>query len=230
MVYVLQCDPEVPSGLTTGELDRLSIPWLIVRLDRGELLPAVEEKDAIILLGGRMSANDEAAFPFLRRLKPFVRETVTADIRFLGICLGGQLLAAAFGSEVVEKRWGERGNCKVQLTSAGCDDALLAGLPKHIPAFQWHNDSFDLPEGAALLASSELCPHQAFRVGDNGWGLQFHPEVTPEIIGAWASLCPGSSASRFIAGWMQREQQYRQVMSVLMQNFLKQPVFNIESL
>lgn len=222
MVYVLQCDPGVPPGLVAVELDELSTPWRIVRLDRGEPLPGVGKDDVIILLGGTMSANDEAAFPFLRRLKPFVRETVNLGVRFLGICLGGQVLAAAFGAEVAENRWGERGNCEVQLISAGSAEALFAGLPQDLPAFQWHDDSFDLPEGAVLFASSELCPHQAFRIGDRGWGLQFHPEVTPEIIGGWASLgSSGEDAVGLVDGWTRREKEYREAMRVLMQNFLK---------
>lgn len=222
MVYVLQCDPEVPPGLIAAELDRLAAGWRIVRLDRGEPLPGVDEDDAIILLGGRMSANDEVAFPFLWRLKSFVRESVTSGVSFLGICLGGQILAAAFGAEVVEKRWGERGNCEVRLAPAGCDDALFAGLQQDLPAFQWHDDSFDLPEEAQLLASSTRCPHQAFRIGGNAWGMQFHPEVTPEIIGAWtAEDCDGGTAFDFIAGWMRKETEYREAMGIFMQNFLR---------
>lgn len=222
MVYVLQCDPEVPPGLTAVELDRLSVKWRLVRLDKGEPLPELHGSDAIILLGGRMSANDEAAFPFLRPLKVLVRESVERDVRFLGICLGGQVLAAAFGAAVVEKRWGERGSSEVLLNPAGCDDPLFHGVPPLFPVYQWHDDSFDLPEGAELLALSERCPHQAVRVGKRGWGLQFHPEVTSEIIDSWASF--GSSCgnpSELIDGWRRREQEYRQVMERIMENFLK---------
>ena len=221
MVYVLQCDPEVPPGLIAAELDRLAAGWRIVRLDREEPLPVVKIDDAILLLGGRMSANDEAGFPFLQQLKPFVRESVEIGVRFLGICLGGQILAAAFGARVVEQRWGERGNCGVSLTPAGRDDGFFGHLPEDFPAFQWHDDSFDLPEGAVLLASSHRCPHQAFRFGDSAWGLQFHPEVAPEIIGAWAAdNCSGINAVRLVAEWESREKEYRRVMTGLMQNFL----------
>ena len=222
MVHVLQPDPEVPPGLAAVELDRLSVEWRLVRLDKGEPLQEVGADDALILLGGRMSANDEAAFPFLGPLKVLIRESVERDIRFLGICLGGQVLAAAFGAAVVEKRWGERGSSEVLLNPAGCDDPLFNGIPPLFPVYQWHDDSFDLPEGAELLALSERCPHQAFRVGKRGWGLQFHPEVTAEIIESWAALGPShGNASELIDGWKRREQEYRQIMKRIMENFLK---------
>ena len=222
MVFVIQCDPEVPPGLASAELDRLSAGWRLVRLDWGEPLPEVQETEAVILLGGSMSANDEEAFPFLRGLKIFVRNIVSRGISCLGICLGGQLLAAAFGAEVTEKRWGERGNCEVLLTPAGREDALFLGIKASLAAFQWHDDSFDLPEAATLLASSERCPHQAFRIGTNAWGLQFHPEVTPEIIGVWASWEPSDQheASELILEWTRREKEYRHVMTMIMSNFL----------
>jgi len=222
MVHVLQPDPEVPPGLAAVELNRLSVPWRLVRLYEGEPLPEVDADDALILLGGRMSANDEVGFPFLGRLKVLVRESVERDVRFLGICLGGQVLAAAFGAAVAEKRWGERGSSEVLLNPAGCDDPLFNGIPPLFPVYQWHDDSFDLPAGAELLALSEQCPHQAFRVGKRGWGLQFHPEVTSEIIESWVSLGTScGNASALIEGWTRREQEYRQVMKTILENFLK---------
>lgn len=217
MVHILQSDPEVPPGLAAEELDRLSVEWRLVRLGRGEPLPPVRDDDAVIVLGGRMSANDEEHSPFLRQVKGLLRESVDRGIRCLGICLGGQLLAAAFGAAVVEKRWGERGNCQALLNPAGCDDPLFRGVQPLFPAFQWHNDSFDLPEGAVLLALSERCPHQAFRLVKRGWGVQFHPEVTPAIMQTWAA---DGGADELVAGWKRLENAYRGVLEKMLLNFL----------
>lgn len=217
MVYVLQCDPEVPPGLAAGELDRLSAEWRLVRLDNDEQLPPVDAGDALILLGGRMSANDEAGFPFLGPLKVFVRESVERGTRFLGICLGGQILAAAFGATVAENRWGEQGNCEVLLNTAGGGDPLFQGIPPLFPTFQWHQDSFDLPERGEVLALSDRCPHQAFRLGKSAWSIQFHPEVTPETIRLWGE----GNAPGLIDDWLRRESEYRLVMRAMMENFLR---------
>lgn len=218
MVCVIQCDPEVPPGLAATELDRRSVGWRLVRPDRGEPLPGADEAAAVIVLGGRLSVNDEEAFPFLREMKLRIQEMIGRGSRYLGICLGGQLLAAAFGAAVAEKRWGEHGGGDVRLTAAGREDRLFAGVGAEFPTLLWHDDSFDLPAGAILLASSADCPHQAFRIGENAWGLQFHPEATPAIVSNWASARP--SASQVLAEWSRRESECRQVMRRIMENFL----------
>ncbi len=186
-----------------------------------ENLFRVDADDALIPSGGGCRPTTRWDFVF-GALKVLVRESVERDVRFLGICLGGQVLAAAFGAAVAEKRWGERGSSEVLLNPAGCDDPLFNGIPPLFPVYQWHDDSFDLPAGAELLALSEQCPHQAFRVGKRGWGLQFHPEVTSEIIESWVSLGTScGNASALIEGWTRREQEYRQVMKTILENFLK---------
>ena len=127
-------------------------------------------------------------------LKNLIRAVVAARIPYLGICLGGQLLAAALGAEVVSKRWEELGTLPVSLTADGEEDLLFIGIAETFTTFQWHHDSFDIPDGGVLLASSALCRHQAFRVGNSAWGLQFHPEVTEQIIRNWSAWDPGTAA------------------------------------
>jgi GMP synthase-like glutamine amidotransferase len=134
-----------------------------------------------------MGANDDASYPFLSDLKNLIRSVVTAAIPYLGICLGGQLLATALGAQVVSGRWEEIGNCNVLLADVGSRDSLFRSIPQEFQTFQWHHDSFDIPDGGILLASSAACPHQAFRVGDSAWGVQFHPEVTEQIIRDWCA-------------------------------------------
>lgn len=219
-MYVIQCDPEVPPGLIACELAALQSDWKLIRLDQGDQLPGITGMNALIVLGGKMSANDDQAFPFLVELKICIRDAVVKGIPYLGICLGAQLLAAALGTDVVGNRWGECGNSHVLLSTDGIDDPLFKGLPHRLAAFQWHNDSFDLPDGATLLASSAVCPHQAFRIGKNAWGLQFHPEVTPEIISGWAASEPADEKDHLVSGWLARENQYRTIAGSIMGNFL----------
>ena len=127
------------------------------------------------------AAGADLRHPFLHDLKSFIRRVVADGTPYLGICLGGQLLAAALGARVVSNRWEELGSLPVTLTAEGCCDSLFAGMPVEFDTFQWHHDSFDIPEGGVLLASSAACPHQAFRMGKYAWGVQFHPEsvLTP---------------------------------------------------
>jgi len=218
MIFIIQSDPEVPPGLIADELQGMHVDWQLIRLDGGERLSVLQRGDKVIVLGGKMSANDDRLFPFLVQLKLWIRDAVEKNIPYMGICLGAQLLAAALGAKVIGNRWGERGNCQVSLTEGGIDDPLFNGLPGELVAFQWHDDSFDLPVGVTLMASSDVCPHQAFHIGA-AWGLQFHPEVTPEIISEWASEKPEVAAG-FIAEWQERESTYRAAAHIIMKNFL----------
>lgn len=222
MVYVIQSDPEVPPGTVAEELSARSVPWRLIRLDRGESLPPVSIATAFIVLGGTMSVHDEEAFPFLRPLKSFIRAGVEAGVPCLGICLGGQLLAESLGGRVERTRWGELGSSTVQLAEEGMKDLLFRGLGSPLPVFQWHNDSFDLPPGAVLLASSTICPHQAFRIGSTAWGLQFHPEVTPAIITAWAQAdgFADAEAREMVSVWMRDGDTHRQTIKAMLTNFL----------
>ena len=184
MLYIIQNDAEVPPGNLP---DNLTVPYVICHPYRGERLPAIAAISALIVLGGAMGVNDDLKYPFLTDLKQLIRDVVTAEVPYLGICLGGQLLAAALGATVESCRWEEIGTLPVLLTDAGCGDPLFGGIVQEFQTFQWHHDSFDIPAGGILLASSPACPNQAFRVGCSAWGLQFHPEVTGNIIRDWCA-------------------------------------------
>jgi GMP synthase-like glutamine amidotransferase len=184
MLHIIQNDPEVPPG---NLLDHVSIPYVVLHPYRGDKLPDVDRISALIVLGGAMGANDDHSHPFLSDLKRLIQSVVSVRIPYLGICLGGQLLAAALGAAVVSHRWEELGTIDVTLTESGKTDRLFAGLLENFSTFQWHHDSFDIPDNGELLAFSVACPHQAFRVGEAVWGLQFHPEVTEQIIQDWCA-------------------------------------------
>jgi GMP synthase (glutamine-hydrolysing) len=219
MLHIIQNDPEVPPG---NIIDHLTIPHVVHHPYRDGLLPKLEQISALIVMGGAMGANDDQRHPFFSDLKNLIRNIVTARIPYLGICLGGQLLAAAMKGEVASNRWEELGTLKVSLTEEGKADRLFSGIPELFSTFQWHHDSFDIPDGGVLLASSAACPHQAFRVGESAWGLQFHPEVTEEIIRGWCAWDSSISATteEIVAAFKAEAEKYLSTSQQLMRNFL----------
>jgi GMP synthase (glutamine-hydrolysing) len=222
MLHIIQNDPEVPPGLVGKELDRLGVAWSAVRPDLGEPLPDISATQAVIVLGGSMGANDDRKHPFLVELKSFIRELVAKDIPYLGICLGGQLLAASLGAAVTSGVHVEKGTYSVMPTEAGAADRLFQGIGREFVSFQWHNDSFAIPEGAERLAFSPACPNQAFRVGHRVWGIQFHPEVDEQIVREWSSWTKETAArtEEFVAAYHAREADYYRVARLLIENFL----------
>lgn len=149
----------------------------------GEALPDPAQADGLIFMGGPMSANDD--LPFLQREIAILREALGRGQPVLGVCLGSQLLARAAGARVHANPCKEIGWFDIQLTAAGAADPLLGELGARRSVFHWHGETFDLPAGAEWLAFSEACRHQAFRLGANAYGVQFHLEVTPQMIEDW---------------------------------------------
>ena len=149
----------------------------------GELPSDPAEAAGLIFMGGPMSVND--GLPYLERETAILREALERGQPVLGVCLGSQLLARAAGARVYPNPRREIGWYDICLTVAGLADPLLGQLDARQPVFHWHGETFDLPRGAEWLACSEACPHQAFRLGSNAYGLQFHLEVTPEMIEDW---------------------------------------------
>jgi GMP synthase-like glutamine amidotransferase len=143
--------------------------------------PAPEEDAAgFVFMGGPMSVNDD--LDFIREEIAVIRRAAARGVPVLGVCLGAQLIARALGARVYKNPVKEIGFAPVTFHG---NDALFEGLGPAEDVFHWHGETFDLPPGAELLASSERCRHQAFRVGEAIYGLQFHPEVTPAMIGEW---------------------------------------------
>jgi len=141
----------------------------------------------LLVMGGPMNVDETARYPYLGDEVVWIRRAVDAGLPVLGVCLGSQLLAKMLGARVTANRVKEIGWYEVELTPAAADDPLLAGLRPVEPVFQWHGDTFNLPTGAVQLARGRHCENQAFRYGKNAYGLQFHLEVTEQIIDTW--LC-----------------------------------------
>lgn len=141
--------------------------------------------DLLIILGGPVSVNDRAMFPFIETEIEMLRRRVTADKPTLGICLGAQLIAAALGAEIYSGAEKEIGWYDLSLTESGGASALRYLSAAHCRMLHWHGETFDLPEAAVLLASTEKYQNQAFSYAENVLALQFHPEVSRPAMEQW---------------------------------------------
>jgi GMP synthase (glutamine-hydrolysing) len=186
-LLVLQHIACEPPAAFEDELRSRGLDVLRVELDEGDPLPSWRDFPAIVVMGGPMGAYDEAGHPWLVDEKRLLRDAVEADVPVWGVCLGAQLLAGALGAHVYRGEQPEVGLLPVHLTPEAAEDPVFANAPDSFPTLQWHGDSFDLPEGATLLAGSGAYPHQAFRIG-RSYGLQFHIEVPLELATEWGEV------------------------------------------
>lgn len=221
MIYIIQNHPDVPAGIYGDLLKTARIPFQTIRADCGVPLPTAASATAVIVLGGYMGVHDVDQFPFLRGVKNFVRDCVSANTPFFGICLGGQLLAEVLGGEVKARCCGEKGVCQLKLTPAGEKDPLFSGVKVPFSAFQWHNDSFSPPPAAQWLASSATCPGQAFRHG-RAWGVQFHPEADLSIVRDWTK--ESGRSLEYQQDFSRGEIELRSFGTRLLGNFLEMAV------
>lgn len=165
------------------------------RLFAGEPLPAVDDIDFLVVLGGPMSVNDEAQLPWLADEKALLRAAITRGIPVLGICLGAQLMASALGAMVGPSPEREVGWWPVEaVPPPPAPPFPVFPFPARVEALHWHGEAFALPSGAVHLARSAGCPHQAMQAGPRAIGLQFHPEADPEWARAVHAHSPGSFA------------------------------------
>ncbi len=185
-VLVFQHEAEEGLGTFADVLERQSIGCRHIRLFRDEIpTESWDEVKALIILGGSMGVHEEEKYPFLKWEKTIIRTAIKNGIPLLGICLGAQLIAAAAAAEVYQGNFQEIGWYPISMTLEGEMDPLLGHIPNKAIVFHWHGDSFNLPKGAQRLASSIYYDNQAFCMGRNVYGLQFHLEVTPAMIDLW---------------------------------------------
>ena len=183
-VLVLQHEWDDGPGYLGEALEKRGAVLDVVRLDRNESIPDIATYDMLLILGGEMNVYQEDRHTWLAPENHLIRQAVEADKAILGICLGGQLLAKALGARVHLGSAQEIGLVPITLTAEGQNDTLFSGLSAP-EAVEWHDDTFEIPNGAVRLASSTACANQAFRYGQRAYGLQFHPEVSPEMLASW---------------------------------------------
>jgi len=222
MLIFIQNDAEVPAGTYAELLARKRIPFAVVEAFKRKKIPPLAGTSAVIVLGGSMCVHDVENHPFLVKVKEYILDVLNSGKPYLGICLGGQLLAEVLNARVFPASCGEIGTHSISLTGEGLNDPLFRLVPGRFTTFQWHNDSFALPEAAIRLAFSEGCPNQAFRYGNAAYGLQFHPEVDQQIVTAW---CNGFDSGNepiqhIIKAFKCAENPYRTVSLQILRNFL----------
>jgi len=141
--------------------------------------------DAVMIFGGSMQVDQDDRHPWLEDERALVRDLIERQVPTLGVCLGAQVIAQAAGAQVGPAVLPEVGWHEVELTLDALDDPVLGACPTRFAAYQGHSYGFTLPPDATPLAHGDRDQLQAYRIGDTTWGLQFHPEVTGEIVDPW---------------------------------------------
>lgn len=180
LTHVDYCHP----GHLARVLDAAQLDFSVLRVDLGELDSVdLDRPKAVAIMGGPMSVNDP--LPWLATEVAALQHFIGRDIPMIGHCLGGQLLAKALGAQVQQMPYTESGWQMLEQTPEAEHSPWLAHLPKQFDIFQWHGDTFQLPQGAQPLLRNQWCENQAFAWGDKIIALQGHPEMTEELVRLW---------------------------------------------
>ncbi len=177
-------------GVFRDFLEEDGIAWTAVELDEGEEIPDLAGFDVLWVMGGPMDVWEDEIHPWLETERAAIREAVVErTMPFLGFCLGHQLLAQALGGEVGPAGVPEIGVLEIELEPAGLECPVLAGLPATHRSLQWHGAEVRrVPEGADVLARSDVCPVQALGYGARAFSFQYHIEITAETVPQWAKV------------------------------------------
>ncbi len=165
---------------------RIPIQW--IHPYRGDSFPQASRIRGMISLGGPMSSNDELDHPWIRHEIQLLQDCLEADVPILGICLGGQLLARALGKRVYANPRAEVGWHPLELTPEGRGDPIFSAAAERPTVYHYHFETFEVPQGATLLARSSACERQAYRLNAHTYGLQFHPEADHQLLAEWMSF------------------------------------------
>lgn len=208
-VAIIENMAGTPHGQIGVALREAAADIHLIRAYAGDPLPEdADDHDALVVLGGEQNAVDDVLYPYLPDLALLMKAFGDAGKAVLGICLGSQLLARAYGGENILSGPPEFGWQDVSLTQEGASDPLLAGQQQTFPIFQWHCDTFTLPPGATRLATNAATRNQAFRIGRAAYGTQFHFEASIEVVDEWCRRFPGS-VERMSPGWLENYAHHR---------------------
>lgn len=166
-------------------LEANRVPWRLIAIDHGDRLPAASEQySGIAMMGGPMSVNDP--LPWIEQECELIRDAVTRGVPVIGHCLGGQMICHALGGRVTASPSREIGWRPIRLDDSGPGAHWFGPPGREVTVFQWHGESFSIPDGATRIASGGDCANQAFAIGPH-LAMQFHVEMTVELIRLWSS-------------------------------------------
>ena len=219
-----------PTGYIGEILEHHGIAYDIIDAE-SQPIPNPATYDAMVVFGGPQNANEDEKYPYFVQEKAVLRTAVEQSIPVLGICLGGQMLASVLGGTVRKHTITEIGFSEVQCTEEGRHDPLYEGLGRVQLVYQWHEDTFDIPLGAVRLATSDKTENQAFRYGQNAYGIQYHIELTPTMLDTWlneplvkqdiVNTLGVNEYERIMRERPQYYGQYREHTRILFENFLR---------
>jgi GMP synthase-like glutamine amidotransferase len=175
---------DAPTGVFAEAVYKRGAELTEWNIARGAATDAPETFDAVFVFGGGMHVDQADRHPWLGGEDELLKRLLAAEVPLFGVCLGAQLIAKAAGARVGPASREEVGWHAVDLTAEAADDPVLHGLPERFDAFEWHSYAFELPPGGVPLACNRV-GLQAYRIHDSAWGIQFHAEVTREIVEAW---------------------------------------------
>ncbi|MBU1045336.1 MAG: type 1 glutamine amidotransferase [Candidatus Omnitrophica bacterium] len=229
MIYFLEHEPIEGPGMLKPLFENNGFLTSVIKLyDNQDLPQDFDSIEAIVSLGGPMNVYQEEVYPFLKKEDEFLKKIIKLDIPCLGICLGSQLIAKAEKAQVKKAEKEEIGWFKVSLTEHGKKDDLFHLVNEQLEVFQWHSDTFSVPVGGVLLAQGSVCRNQAFRIGNNVYGLQFHLEVTDKEVFDWtgkyfniADSEKQEYAKDMLSKYSEIKKDFELQMDVIGANFLK---------
>jgi GMP synthase (glutamine-hydrolysing) len=178
-----------PLGIIEEVLAEQQVGWTYLDAYESDAIPGIDDVSGLIVLGGEMNADDLDTYPFLKNVRHLIEQALDAATPVLGVCLGAQLLTRALGAEVRPAEQREIGFHDVTATTEAQGDPVVGPFTPHAKVFQFHEDECELAPGATLLLEGTGTKIQGFKI-DNAYGIQFHFEVTPEIVSAWCDEVP----------------------------------------
>ncbi|WP_048148323.1 type 1 glutamine amidotransferase [Methanolacinia paynteri] len=188
-IHSLLHEPFEDTGYIRIWAEEKGHPFSETLLYAGEPFPDTDDFDLLVIMGGTMNIYEEDKFPWLSGEKEFIRAAIDSGKKVLGICLGGQLIADVLGAPVRKNKYPEVGWFSVEKTADAEMIPLCRGIPYSFTVFQWHGDTFGIPDDAVNLFRSTACENQGFLYRGRVIGLQFHPEMTEENLKSLTQNC-----------------------------------------
>ncbi len=202
-------------GIATEILNKNQLEMQLIRIDRGDRIPALVDSDVLMTFGGPVSLHLPDPPPWVEPERELIRRYADQGQRVFGICLGAQLIASALGAETGPNSEPEIGWHQINRVNDSGHSSLFSQLPTHLTTLHWHQNTFQLPDGANHIYQSDACQNQAFSIDDRIIGFQFHPEATAKTVDYYLKV---AKPSRITGRYVQTVDQIRQGIAKHLEN------------